>query len=252
MSTWNSKFTALYFLSALLAITFLLNNLKVGFYIFNLITLPILMIGLILKFKKNNHSLMPLMIVAIFFSFIGDILMLPDIEINLFKTLGICTFIVAQTFYGLLYIKSSKLGIKKSNTRLTQFWPECLTIIILGINAWVILSFTNDLFIPSLFYSVIGIGAFVLALSRRFFVRCNSFYIVFIGALLFIFSASITGLDFYSKNPLRHGTSILIYTFAHYLVSYGILLQIQIQETSGSQVQSNGTKKFLLKNRNGF
>jgi hypothetical protein len=172
--------------------------------------------------------------------------MLPDIEINLFKTIGICTFIVAQTFYGLLYIKSSKLGIKKSNTKLTQFWPECLTIIILGINAWVILSYTDDLFIPSLFYSVIGIGAFVLALSRRFFVRCNSFYIVFIGALLFIFSASITGIDFYSKNPLRYGASILIYTFAHYLVSYGILLQIQMQETSENRIPSHGQKKYML------
>jgi hypothetical protein len=248
MSTWNSKFTALYFLSALLAITFLLNNLKVGFYIFNLSTLPILIIGLILKFKKNNHSLMPLMIVAIFFSFIGDILMLPDIEINLFKTIGICTFIVAQTFYGLLYIKSSRVGIRKSNIRLTQFWPEFLTIIVLGINAWIVLSFTDDLFIPSLFYSIIGIGAFVLAFTRRFFVKCNSFYIVFIGALLFIFSASLTGMDFYSKNPLRYSASILIYTFAHYLVSYGILLQIQIQETLENHVQSQGQKKYLLKN----
>jgi hypothetical protein len=248
MSTWNSKFTALYFLSALLAITFLLNNLKVGFYIFNLSTLPILIIGLILKFKKNNHSLMPLMIVAIFFSFIGDILMLPDIEINLFKTIGICTFIVAQTFFGLLYIKSSEVGIRKSNTRLTQFWPEYLTSIILGIYAWAILSFTDDLFIPSLFYSIFGIGAFVLALSRRFFVSRKSFYMVFTGALLFIFSASLTGMDFYGKNPLRHGASILIYTFAHYLVSYGILLQIQIQETLENHVQSQGQKKYLHKN----
>lgn len=238
MSTWNIKFTAIYFLSALLAITFLLNDLKIGFYIFNLSTLPILIIGLILKFKKNNHSLMPLMIVAIFFSFIGDILMLPDIEINLFKTIGICTFIVAQTFYGLLYIKSSKLGIRESNPRFIQMWPEYLITITLGIYAWVILSFTDDLFIPSLFYSFFGIGAFVLAVSRRFFVSRKSFYIVFIGALLFILSASMAGLDFYSKNPVRLSISILIYTFAHYLVSYGILFQIQ--ETSGSDAQSQG------------
>ncbi len=236
MSTWNKRFTALYFLSALLAITFLLNNLKTGFYIFNLITLPILIIGLILKFNKNNHHLMPLMIVAIFFSFMGDILMLPDIEINLFKTIGICTFIAAQTFYGLLYIKSSKLGIKGSNPRLIQLWPECLTAIILGIYAWIILPFTNDLIIPSLFYSVFGIGAFILAMSRRFYVGRKSFYVVFIGALLFIISASITGIGFSSYSPVRHSTSILIYTFAHYLVSYGILLQIQIQENSENHV----------------
>lgn len=227
MLAWNSRLTLIYFLSALLSITFLQNDLKVGFYIFNLGTLPILIIGLILKFKKNNHSLMPLMIVAIFFSFIGDILMLPDIEINLFKTIGICTFIAAQTFYGLLYIKSSKLGINKSNPKPFQMWPELLVTVILSGFAWHILSFTNDLFIPSLFYSFFGIGAFVFAVSRRFFVTPKSFYIVFFGALLFIISASITGIDIYSKNPFRHSISILIYTLAHYLVSYGILLQIQ-------------------------
>ena len=184
---------------------------------------------------------MPLMIVAIFFSFIGDILMLPDIEINLFKTIGICTFIVAQTFYGLLYIKSSKLGIRESNPRLIQMWPEYLITITLGIYAWVILSFTDDLFIPSLFYSFFGIGAFVLAMNRRFFVSRKSFYIVFIGALLFILSASIAGMDLYSKNPVRLSTNILIYTFAHYLVSYGILFQIQ--ETSGIHVKSPWSQK---------
>lgn len=167
------------------------------------------------------------MIVAIFFSFIGDILMLPDIEINLFKTIGICTFIVAQTFYGLLYIKSSKLGINDSDPKPIQMWPEFLITVILGGYAWFILSFTNDLFIPSLFYSFFGIGAFVLAISRRFFVTPKSFFLVFFGALLFILSASITGVDIYSKNPIRHGISILIYTLAHYLVSYGILFQIQ-------------------------
>ncbi|WP_373520197.1 lysoplasmalogenase family protein [Aquiflexum sp.] len=204
-----------------------MTNLKTGFYFFNLITLPILIIYLILRFKDNNHSLMPLMIVAIFFSFIGDIFMLPDIEINLFKTLGICTFIVAQTFYGLLYIKSSKLGIEGSKPKLKKLWPEFVLSAILGVYASMILSFTDDLFFPSLFYSFIGIGAFILAMNRRFFVSRKSFNIVFFGAFLFIVSASITGMDFYSKDPIRHAISILAYTMAHYLISYGILLQIQ-------------------------
>jgi hypothetical protein len=227
MLAWKNSLTAIYFICAFLSIAFLLTNLKTGFYIFNLSTLPVLILYLILRFKENNHSLMPLMIVAIFFSFIGDIFMLPDFEINLFKTLGICTFIVAQTFYGLLYLKSSKLGNKGPYPKLMKLWPEIMVSAILAGYAWLILSFTDDLFLPSLFYSFIGISAFILALNRRFFVSRKSFYIVFFGAILFIISASIIGTDFYSKEPLRHASSILAYTLAHYLISHGILLQIQ-------------------------
>ena len=216
----------IYFICVLLSIIFLLTNLKTGFYIFNLSSLPVLIIYLILRFKENNHPLMPLMIVAIFFSFIGDIFMLPEIEINLFKTLGICTFIVAQTFYGLLYIQSSKLGKKGSNPKIYKLWPEFVVCTILGVYASIILSFTEDLFLSSLFYSFIGIGAFILAMNRRFFVSRRSFFIVFFGAFLFIVSASITGMDFYSKDPIKHAISILAYTMAHYLISYGILFQI--------------------------
>lgn len=219
--------SAIYFLCVLLSIIFLLTNVKTGFYIFNLSTLPILIIYLTLRFKENNHSLMPLMIVAIFFAFIGDIFMLPDIEINLFKTLGICTFIVAQTFYGLLYIKSSKLGIKVSKPKLKKLWPEFVVSAILAVYASIILSFTDDLFIPSLLYSFIGIGAFIMAMIRRFFVSRKSFSIVIFGASLFIVSASITGMDFYNKDVIRYSISILMYTMAHYLISYGILLQIK-------------------------
>jgi hypothetical protein len=227
MLAWKNALSAIYFICVLLSIIFLLTNVKAGFYIFNLSTLPILIIYLTLRFKENNHSLMPLMIVAIFFSFIGDIFMLPDFEINLFKTLGICTFIVAQTFYGLLYIKSSKLGINRSNPKLKKMWPEFVVSATLAVYASMILSFTDDLFIPSLFYSIIGIVAFILAINRRFFVSRKSFYIVIFGASLFIVSASITGMDFYSKDPVRYAISILMYTTAHYLISYGILLQIK-------------------------
>lgn len=226
MLVWNRKFTILYFLTVILGIAFLLFDLRVGFFLFNLSTLPILIFGLLLKFKKNPHSLMTLMIVASIFSFAGDFLMILDIEESLFKTIGICTFIVAQTCYGLLYFFSTQFTDQSIQPSLVKRWPELIALIVLGIYAAIVLEYTNEFFLPGLLYSFFGISTFVLALNRRFFVSRRSFILVFSGAFLFILSASLTGFDLYATNKIRYAVAILFYSGGHYLCSYGILTQI--------------------------
>ncbi len=226
MLVWNKKFSVFYFSTAIFAVAFLLLDLKAGFFIFNLLTLPILIFGLVLKFKKNPHPLMSLMIVASIFSFAGDILMLLDIEESLFKTIGICTFIVAQTCYGLLYIHSAQFTDQKIKPSLLKRWPEMVAFIVLGIYAAIVLEYTNEFFLPGLIYSFFAISTFVLALNRRFFVSRRSFVLVFTGAFLFILSASLTGFDLYATNKIRYAVAILLYSGGHYLCSFGILTQI--------------------------
>mgnify|MGYP001809897898 FL=1 len=226
MLVWNSKFTILYFLTVILGIAFLLFDLRVGFLLFNLSTLPILIFGLLLKFKNYPHSLMTLMIVASIFSFAGDFLMILDIEESLFKTIGICTFIVAQTCYGLLYFFSTQFTDQSIKPSLVKRWPELIALIVLGIYAAIVLEYTNEFFLPGLLYSFFGISTFVLALNRRFFVSRRSFILVFSGAFLFILSASLTGFDLYATNKIRYAVAILFYSGGHYLCSYGILTQI--------------------------
>jgi len=242
MLVWNNKFTAFYFSTVILALVFLLLNIKAGFFLFNLLTLPVLIFGLLLKFKKNPHPLMSLMIVASIFSFSGDFLMLLDIEESLFKTIGICTFIVAQTSYGILYFYSTQFTEKETAPSFLKRWPEALALILLGVYATIVLEYTNEFFLPGLLYSFFGISTFVLAMNRRFYVNRRSFILVFIGAFLFILSASLTGFDLYATNKIRYAIAILLYSCEHYLCSYGILTQIQ--ETLGQEIP---VKSFLNK-----
>lgn len=167
------------------------------------------------------------MIVATIFSFAGDFLMLLDIEESLFKTMGICTFIVAQTSYGLLYYFSTQFSEQNKKPSLVRRWPELLTLIFLGVYASIVLEYTNEFFLPGLIYSFFGISTFVLAINRRFFVSKRSFWLVVLGAFLFIMSASLTGIDLYATNKIRYAITIILYTGGHYLCSFGILTQIQ-------------------------
>jgi hypothetical protein len=226
MFVWNKKFTAFYFSTVVLSVAFLMLDIKAFFFLFNLLTLPILILGLWLKFKKHPHPLMPLMIVASVFSFSGDFLMLLDIEESLFKTIGICTFIVAQTCYGLLYIYSTQFTEIKIKPTLLKRWPEILTYVLLGIYAAIVLKYTNEFFLPGLLYSFFGISTFVLAMNRRFFVSRRSFVLVISGAFMFILSASLTGFDLYATNKFRYAVAIILYSGGHYLCSFGILTQI--------------------------
>ncbi|MCL6259094.1 lysoplasmalogenase [Aquiflexum sp. TKW24L] len=226
MLVWNTKFTVIYISTVVLAIAFLLLDLKVGFFLFNLSTLPILIFGLLMKFKKNPHALMTLMIVATIFSFTGDFLMLLDIEESLFKTIGICTFIVAQTSYGLLFYLSTQFSEQSIRPSLSKRWPELLAFLVLGIYAAIVLEYTNEFFLPGLLYSFFGISTFVMAINRRFFVSRKSFVLVAIGAFLFILSASLTGFDLFATNKIRYAIAIIFYSGGHYLCSFGILTQI--------------------------
>lgn len=227
MIAWNKRFSSLYYASVFITLVFILLGKKPFFVGFDLTVLPILIFALLFQFKKNHSVLMPLTIVATTFSFLGDVLMLMDIERTLFKTLGICTFVAAQVSYGLLYIQSVKASPDKSALPWKQRFPEMVLAVILIGYTYQILSRTQELFVPSLIYAIFADTVFFLALHRRFYVSKASFLSVFSGAFLFIMSASLTALDFYSTNPYLHALSILFYATAHYLVTNGILIQIQ-------------------------
>ena len=216
-----------YFASVFATVVFILMDKNPAFVVFNLTTLPILIFGLAQNFRKNQDMLMPLTLVATSFSFFGDFLMLMDVEKSLFKTLGICTFVAAQTSYGLLYIHSMRVGERKSPISLTQRLPEIVIGIVLVVYTYYILSHTNELFTPSLVYAIFADTVFLLALSRRFYVSKRSFISVFSGAFLFILSASLTAIDFYSTNLPLYATTIVLYSMAHFLVTNGILIQIE-------------------------
>jgi hypothetical protein len=227
MILWSKKFSIVYFASVFVTVVFILLDKNPAFIFFNLTTLPILIFGLAKNFRKNQDMLMPLTLVATSFSFFGDFLMLMDVERSLFKTLGICTFVAAQTSYGLLYLHSMRVGERVSPISILQRLPEIIIGTILVIYTYYILSQTNELFTPSLIYAIFADTVFLLALSRRFHVSKRSFISVFSGSFLFIMSASLTAIDFYSTNLLLYASTIVLYSMAHFLVTNGILIQIQ-------------------------
>jgi hypothetical protein len=226
MLAWNSKLTLIYFLIVSLAVTSILMGISSAYYGLNLLIVPVLIFGLIGKFKNSFHPLIPLMLIATFFAFVGDILFSIPVEKSLFNTIGICTFIAAQTCYGLLFYYSAAI---KKNTPAPPFhkrWPEALALILVLISSLYVLPQTGEFMIPSLIYAIIGTFTFILAINRRFYVSKPSYLGVFFGVCCFYTSDVITGFDMYAENNLNIAVITFLYSLGHFLIIKGILIQV--------------------------
>lgn len=216
----------IYIIISLLSLSFLITENVLGFYLSKPLIVPVLLIYLLYKFRESQHSLIPTLMIATFFSMLGDIFLLFTVNEALFKLVGICTFIVAQAAYAYLYFLSVK-GYKKKNISIYQRWPEILSVIATVIATIIIYPSLGDFVAPALIYALITTLTIVFALNRRFYVSRKSFSLTMLGVLFFFVSDTLMGDDLFLENIINHFFVMLSYVLGHYLVIKGILVQIE-------------------------
>ncbi|MCH7397079.1 lysoplasmalogenase [Belliella sp. DSM 107340] len=236
--TIHPRLILIYLITSVLCLTFLLLDFDFGFFVTKPLILPVLLFFLLLKFKSTKHQLIPPLMIATFFSFLGDIFLMVQVEESLFKLLGICTFIVAQTAYALLYYYST-YDFKKRKINIIQRWPEFLTIIITMTTLIFVFPTLGVFAVPAIIYTVIGSIAIVFALNRRFYVSQKSFIITIIGVIFFYLGDAIMGHDLFLSNKHLHVIVLLFYILAHFLIIKGIMIQIdkEIKRTPRKDAQ---------------
>ncbi|WP_194973804.1 lysoplasmalogenase family protein [Aquiflexum lacus] len=225
MLAWNSRLTVIYFLVVSLSVISIVWGYS-NAYILNIFIVPVLIFGLIGKFKKSFHPLIPLMLIATLFAFLGDILFSIPVEKSLFNTIGICTFIAAQSCYGLLFYYSATIKKHTSQPPLSRRWPEVLAFFLVLISSITVLPLTGEFIIASLIYAMIGSVTLILAMNRRFFVPKASHIRVMIGVSCFYISDIITGFDMYGENKFLIALITLLYSLGHFMIIKGILIQV--------------------------
>ncbi|WP_338731217.1 lysoplasmalogenase [Mangrovimonas cancribranchiae] len=190
---------------------------------FRYITKPLILLSLIIFFKKNNShldkSVQNLTLLALAFSLLGDIFLLfPDVSPHFF-TLGLAAFLIAHIMYVLVFSKRAK--------PLFKAW--FFIIVLLGYAAFLFTKLESGLgnmLIPVIIYMVV-----ILSMAAAAFLRYNkvvktSFTLVFIGALLFLTSDSILALNKFHKPITFANISIMLtYGLAQLLIVLGILKQ---------------------------
>ncbi|SIT09815.1 lysoplasmalogenase [Belliella pelovolcani] len=222
----NKLYNTIFIIVSAVSISFLFMDLNIGFYVTKPLIVPVLLVFLFLKFKEIQHPLIPLLMVATFFSFLGDIFLMITLEEALFKLLGICTFIIAQASYGVLYA----ISIKHKNKKIIswkQRWPEALALIITLSATGFVYPSLGDFVVPGVIYALVTVFTIIFALNRRFYVSKKSYTVTLMGVFSFFMSDALMGDDLFFTRNFTLALVMIFYVIGHYFVINGMMMQIE-------------------------
>ena len=183
-------------------------------------TKPLIVGSLVVYFIPNcKHLSKPTKILTLFaliFSVIGDMFLMNS---DKFFVSGLVAFLLAHVMYILVFFK-------KRNPNLKPIGFVVLIALYGSILFYVLNDGLGELLIPVLVYMIVILTMASAAFWRKGSVPKQSFYLVSIGALFFIFSDSLIALDkFYIPVPLARTGIIITYAFAQLLIVSGIIKQ---------------------------
>ncbi len=186
---------------------------------------PLIVLSLLVYFGINGRGLKRstylLMLAALFFSWMGDILLKYEAVSSSFFVYGLIAFLTAHLLYCITFFKSW------NNKASTSFWVVLLLLISYGLVLFFQLKDElGQLMAPVIIYVAAILLMAITAFRRMEMVNMNSFKLVFIGALLFIASDSILAINkFLNAVPYSHILVMGTYASAQYLITKGILIQ---------------------------
>lgn len=186
-------------------------------------TKPALLILLLNFFWVNSRHLTSktrnTMFLALFFSLLGDVLLLFVTNSHYFFIAGLFAFLLAHIFYIVVFLFKKN----KDNNLL----PFVFVILFIASGLYsIIRPGLATMQIPvSIYILVISIMA-ITAFLRKGKVNKESYYLVLIGAILFMLSDSILALNkFYRPLAFSHISIMLTYALAQLAIVFGILKQ---------------------------
>ena len=189
--------------------------------------MPALLIWAVAESRFQKNKLRFSITIALIFSFLGDTFLLFDANNELFFLLGLGSFLVAQTAYAFTFFKD----IRKP----TPFSLAYLFVVIAFVLAYVSIFFYNlfsslgGMAIPVFVYAI-AVGSMGLMAALRFkSVSNKSFYLVLLGAVLFILSDTFIALDkFLFEGQLPFASIIIMSTYivAQFLIVKGLIRRV--------------------------
>lgn len=170
----------------------------------------------------NDFLSKKFLLIALFFSWIGDIILLFAERDELFFISGLIAFLISHIVYILLFNKQ----LKEKNKRNKAFYWIGVTLIIvyLFVMLTILLPSLGDLQLPVLVYAIV-LSTMLLFAFKGFLSwtkPANSY--VLLGAIIFVSSDSILAFDKFHE-PIAMSSFLIMVTYlaAQFLIVNGIL-----------------------------
>lgn len=183
--------------------------------------MPLLALWFYFQTKEHSSVFRQLILFALFFSWGGDtLLMFVESRGEHFFLFGLVSFLLTHILYTTAFFKtvSWKNGFLWQN----KWVLVPFLIFFLGFQNYLLPDVEDAMQIPVAIYSSVIIVMILAALNWNTFVESKAFQLVFLGALLFMFSDSIIALNkFKSAVPQAHIWIMSLYLLGQYLIVRG-------------------------------
>ncbi len=186
--------------------------------------LPLLMLYYVRERQRNSQPLSYLLLLGLFFSFLGDVLLMyVNISDNYFIS-GLIAFLLAHIAYIFVYrqhkneeIRDELIGMKK----LRFAFP----IILAGTGLVVVLyPHLGDMLLPVVVYAMVIVLMTLNALFRFGRTSSESFWFTLGGALIFMLSDSLLAIAKFMQPFAFSGLAVMLtYITAQYLIVEGLI-----------------------------
>lgn len=188
---------------------------------------PLIMIWVAIYFmifKRKKTFVLPVLL-AFFFSWLGDIFLMFSGKNELFFFAGVGGFFCAQ----LTYIYTFTTYSEKGGKGYLQKNPLLVLVFLAYLGGILILLFPGleGMMKPIIIvYALSLIGMSMMALNRMGRVGRRSYLLVFVGSILFLLSDSMIALNkFYADFWLAGFWIMITYIAAQYLIMRGLILE---------------------------
>lgn len=189
--------------------------------VFRYFSKPSIVIALIVFFMINAKNVSKVIkntiLLALFFSLLGDVLLLFDTKSEYFFIFGLVAFLIAHIMYCIAFLKE----------RNTKRNPLLIIALLLGYAVLLFLKIKSSLgtmLVPVTAYMIVILSMAISAYLRKGNVTTIGYYLVFIGAVFFMISDSILAVNkFHTALPYSNISIMLTYAIAQFLIVVGIL-----------------------------
>lgn len=188
--------------------------------------MPFLILHVVFNALKNLKSVL-LLLTALVFCWLGDILLMFTGENENNFLFGLAAFLTAHIFYIFTFRKFRNLEEKSAFK-----WAYIIPVLIYsgGLMIYLIPQL-GDMMIPVIAYAIIISMMAIAALVRMGRTTSYSFSFVLYGAILFVISDSIIAVNKFTSPITNAGLFIMVtYIMAQYLIVNGCLLHLKEEE----------------------
>lgn len=169
--------------------------------------MPILAIYFLTATKAVNINLKAWIFLALFFSWVGDVLLMWEESNSIFFLLGLLAFLIAQIFYIIFFHNIRMREYIRGNALLLL-----IAIVYYGVLISVLSPFLGNLILPVRIYGVFLSFMLLLAMHTIFSRNKAAGVWMMVGAILFVISDSLLAINkFYST--IRYAGIIIMLTY---------------------------------------